>query len=42
MKESVFLEREGATPKNKVLNFLIIAQEFDYSLKDIAKYADIS
>lgn len=43
MKEkSVFLEREGYTPKNKVLDFLIIAQDFDYSLKDIAKYAKVS
>lgn len=39
---SVFLEREGATPKNKVLDFLVVHQEFDYSLKDIAKYAKIS
>ena len=43
MKEkSIFLEKEGYTPKNKVLDFLIVAQDFDYSLKDIAKYADIS
>ena len=43
MKEkSVFLEKEGHTPKNRVLDFLIIAQEFDYSLKDIAKYSGIS
>ena len=43
MKEkSVFLETEGYTPKNKVLDFLIIAQDFDYSLKDIAKYSKVS
>ena len=43
MKEkSVFLELEGYTPKNKVLDFLIVAQEFDYSLKDIAKYSKVS
>ena len=43
MKEkSVFLEREGYTPKNKVLDFLIIAQGFDYSLKDISKYSKVS
>ena len=43
MKErSVFLEREGYTPKNKVLDFLIVAQDFDYSLKDIAKYSKVS
>ena len=43
MKErSVFLEREGFTPKNKVLDFLISAQDFDYSIKDIAKFSNIS
>ncbi len=42
MEKSVFLEREGATPKNRVLDFLIVAQDFDYSLKDIAKFSKIS
>ena len=43
MKEkSLFLEREGYTPKNKVLDFLIVAQDFDYSLKEIAKYSKVS
>jgi len=43
MKEkSAFLNKEGYTPKNKVLDFLITAQDFDYSLKDIAKYSKIS
>src|SRR3989344_2853691 len=41
-ERSVFLEREGYTPKNKVLDFLIIAQDFDYSIKDIALHAKIS
>ncbi len=40
--KSLFLKREGFAPKNKVLDFLIIAQDFDYSLKDIAKYSGIS
>lgn len=39
---STFLKLEGNTPKNKVLDFLIIAQDFDYSLKDIAKYSKVS
>jgi predicted transcriptional regulator len=39
---SVFLKREGATPKYKVLDFLIVAQDFDYSIKDIALHAEIS
>lgn len=43
MKEkSVFLEREGYSPKNKVLDFFIVAQDFDYSLKEIARYSDVS
>src|SRR3990167_8004404 len=43
MKEkSVFLEREGYVPKNKVLDFLIVAQDFDYSLKEVAKYSNVS
>lgn len=33
---------EGATPKNKVLDFLIVHQEFDYSLQDIAKFSKVS
>ena len=41
-EKSVFLEREGYTPKNKVLDFLIIAADFDYSLKEIAKYSKVS
>ncbi len=41
-EKSVFLEREGYNPKNKVLDFLIISQEYDYSLRDIAKYSRIS
>jgi len=41
-QKSIFLEKEGYTPKNKVLDFLIVAQDFDYSLKDISKHAGIS
>ena len=41
-EKSVFLEREGYTPKNKVLDFLIIGQDFDYSLKEIAKNSNVS
>jgi hypothetical protein len=40
--KSLFLKREGFSPKNKVLDFLIVAQDFDYSLHDIAKHAGIS
>src|SRR3989344_3842487 len=37
--KSVFLDKQGATPKNKVLDFLITYAELDYSLKEIAKYS---
>ena len=40
--ESAFLKKEGFTPKNKVLDFLIVSSDFDYSLKEIAKYSKVS
>lgn len=40
--KSIFLSKEGASKKNKILDFLIIHQEFDYSLKDIAKFSKVS
>jgi hypothetical protein len=39
--ESIFLKKEGATPKNRRLDFLIVSQEFDYSLKDIARFSKV-
>lgn len=37
--KSIFLKKQGANPKNKVLDFLITYSELDYSLKEIAKYS---
>ena len=37
--KSLFLRKQGATPKNKVLDFFITYQELDYSLKEIADYS---
>ena len=37
--KSLFLKKQGATPRNKVLDFLITNQEIDYSLKEIARYS---
>ena len=37
--KSLFLKKQGATPRNKVLDFLIVHQELDYSLKEIARYS---
>lgn len=34
---SLFLKKQGGTPKNKVLDFLITYSELDYSLKEISK-----
>lgn len=39
--KSLFLKKQGGTPKNKVLDFLITYQELDYSLKEIAKYSEV-
>ena len=40
-EQTAFIKSEGASPKNKILDFLIIHQEFDYSLKDLAKFAEV-
>ncbi|MBW2976633.1 hypothetical protein KY347_04260 [Candidatus Woesearchaeota archaeon] len=37
--KSIFLKKQGASPKNKLLDFLITNSELDYSLKEIAKYS---
>jgi len=39
MERSVFLQKEGNTPKNKVLDFLITFSDLDYSLKEISRYS---
>tara|TARA_Y100000294_G_C8518817_1_gene321992 strand:+ start:398 stop:760 length:363 start_codon:yes stop_codon:yes gene_type:complete len=39
---STFLKLEGNTVKNRIWNFLIVHSEFDYSMKDIAKFSKVS
>lgn len=39
---SAFLKLEGNTVKNRIWNFLIVHSEFDYSMKDIARFSDVS
>ena len=39
---SIFLELEGNTVRNRLWSFLIVHSEFDYSMKDIAKFSDVS
>lgn len=37
--KSIFLEKQGKSPKNKVLDFLITYSDLDYSLKEISRYS---
>ena len=39
---SVFLKLEGNNVRNRLWNFLVVHSEFDYSMKDIAKFSDVS
>ena len=37
--KSIFLKKQGGSPRNKVLDFLITNSELDYSLKEISNYS---
>ena len=37
----MFLQEEGNTPKNRIWGFLIVHSEYDYSMKDIARYSGV-
>ena len=39
--KSVFLDKFGDYPINRVLDFLVIFNEFDYSIVDIAKNSGV-
>ncbi len=41
INQSIFIEVMGDSPINRVLNFLVINEDYDYSLTDIAKHAEI-
>ena len=41
MEKSVFLQEVGDTPKNRIWSFLIVHSEYDYSMKDIARYSNV-
>ena len=41
MQKSAFLQEEGNTPKNRIWSFLIVHSEYDYSMKDIARYSKV-
>ena len=36
-EKSVFIETFGASPLLRILDFLVVNEEFDYSMKDIAE-----
>lgn len=40
-EKSIFLKEQGNTPVNRIWNFLIVHQEFDYSMKEIARYSNV-
>ena len=42
MKDSIFIRLVGDYPMTRVLNFLIIFRDFDYSMSDIARESDIA
>lgn len=39
---SLFLKSEGDTPKNRIWDFLITFQEYDYSMNDVAKQSKVA
>ena len=41
MKDSLFLQAYGDSPKLRVMEFLITFQDYDYSMKEISKNAKI-
>jgi len=41
MLKSVFLHETGDTPQNRIWSFLIIHDGYDYSMKDIARFAQV-
>lgn len=41
MQKSLFLKEQGDNPKNRIWSFLIVHSEYDYSMKEIAKYSKV-
>lgn len=40
-RESIFVEYFGDTPMVRILNFLILGKDFDYSMTDIANGSNV-
>ncbi len=41
MEESIFLKLEGNNAKNKIWDFLVTYQDYDYSLKEISELSKV-
>ena len=41
MVKSEFLREVGDTPKNRVWDFLIVHSDYDYSMRDIARFSGV-
>lgn len=41
MENTVFLEIFGDSPVNRVIDFLIVNEDFDYSMTDVASYSGV-
>ena len=41
VQKSIFLKEQGDTPINRVWSFLIVHSDFDYSMKEIARYSNV-
>jgi len=41
MPKSAFLKEQGDNPKNRIWGFLIVHSEYDYSMKEIARYSKV-
>jgi len=42
MKNSIFINMVGDYPMTRILNFLLIFRDFDYSMSDIARESGVS
>jgi len=40
--KSIFMEMHGDTARNRLWSFLIVHQEYDYSMNDISKFTSVS
>jgi len=41
MEKTIFLEIFGTSPVNRILDFLVVNEDFDYSMTDIAELSGV-